>query len=111
MASANAGKSLAMTTTLAVLAFVLAAAVSAFAQTYKADVPPSITTPDSVETRIGPLKFFDGLPDDATVQKAYDQIDFGRGIEAFLTGCRPPRSMRCARALARQASSGTRTSG
>jgi len=75
-----------MTTTLAVLAFVLAAAVSAFAQTYKADVPPSITTPDSVETRIGPLKFFDGLPDDATVQKAYDQIDFGRGIEAFLTG-------------------------
>src|SRR5262245_15959931 len=86
MASANAGKSLSMTTTLAVLAFVLAAAVSAFAQQYKADVPPSITTPDSVETRIGTLKFFGGLPDDPTVQKAYDQLDFGRGIEAFLAG-------------------------
>ena len=69
------------------LAFVLVLAASAaFAQKYKADVPPSITTPDSVDTRIGPLKFFDGLPDAATVQKAYDQVDFGRGIEAFLSG-------------------------
>src|SRR5215831_7666158 len=65
----------------------LVCAVSAVsAQKYKADVPPSITTPDSVDTRIGPLKFFDGLPDAATVQKAYDQLDFGRGIEAFLAG-------------------------
>jgi hypothetical protein len=61
-------------------------APSALAETYKADVPPSITTPDSVETRIGTLKFFDGLPDAATVQKAYDQLDFSRGIEAFLSG-------------------------
>jgi len=59
---------------------------SAFAQNYKADVPQSITTPDSVETRIGTLKFFDGLPDADTVQKAYDQVDFGRGVEAFLSG-------------------------
>src|SRR5262245_27992177 len=71
--------------TLVVLAFVLLAS-PAFAQKYKADVPASITTPDTVETRIGTLKFFDGLPDDATVQKAYDQIDFGRGVEAFLSG-------------------------
>jgi hypothetical protein len=28
-----------------------------------ADIPPEITTPDSVETRLGTLKFFDGLPD------------------------------------------------
>ena len=32
-------------------------------------IPPSITTPDSVDTRIGTLKFFDGFPDDSTVQK------------------------------------------
>jgi hypothetical protein len=61
-------------------------ASSALAQKYKADVPQSITTPDSVETRIGPLKFFDGVPDEATVEKAYDQLDFSRGIEAFLSG-------------------------
>src|SRR6516162_9536919 len=72
-------------TALAVLALVCATSL-ALAQQHKADVPPSITTPDSVDTRIGTLKFFDGLPDNATVQKAYDQIDFGRGVEAFLSG-------------------------
>ena len=53
---------------------------------YSANVPPSITTPESVQTRIGTLKFFDGLPDDEMVRKAYDQLDFSRGIEAFLSG-------------------------
>jgi hypothetical protein len=28
-------------------------------------IPPSITTPESVDTRLGTLKFFDGFPDDA----------------------------------------------
>ncbi|MDH5221520.1 MAG: DUF1254 domain-containing protein [Betaproteobacteria bacterium] len=48
------------------------------------DIPKAITTPDSVETRIGTLKFFDGFPDDATTQKVYDNLDFMRGVEAFL---------------------------
>jgi hypothetical protein len=48
-------------------------------------IPPSITTPDSVDTRLGTLKFFDGFPDDATVQKVYDNLDFERGVQAFLT--------------------------
>ena len=33
------------------------------------DIPPQLTTPDIVETRLGTLKFFDGFPDDATVEK------------------------------------------
>jgi hypothetical protein len=33
------------------------------------DIPAAITTPDKAETRLGTLKFFDGLPDDATVEK------------------------------------------
>jgi hypothetical protein len=49
------------------------------------DIPRSITTPNSVETRLGTLKFTDGFPDDATVQKAYDNLDFQRGVQAFLT--------------------------
>jgi hypothetical protein len=53
---------------------------------YSADVPSYITTPDSVETRIGTLKFNNGVPDQKTIQMVYDQIDFARGIEAFLTG-------------------------
>jgi hypothetical protein len=53
---------------------------------YSPDVPAEITTPETVETRIGTLRFRDGAPDAATVQLACDQLDFGRGINAFLTG-------------------------
>jgi hypothetical protein len=53
---------------------------------YSANVPPFIQTPDTVQTRIGTLKFADGAPGPETVQKVFDQLDFGRGIEAFLTG-------------------------
>ena len=48
------------------------------------EIPIEITTPDRVETRIGTLNFFDGMPDEATVQKAYDNLDFLRGVEVFL---------------------------
>jgi hypothetical protein len=48
------------------------------------DIPASITTPDSVETRLGTLNFFDGFPDEATVQTVYDNLDFQRGVQAFL---------------------------
>jgi len=53
---------------------------------YSPDVPSRITTPDKVDTRIGTLRFNDGAPDAATVRLAYDQLDFGRGIDAFLRG-------------------------
>ena len=51
------------------------------------DIPPEITTPDTVETRIGTLKFFDGFPDKDTVAKVYDNLDFQRGVEVFLNTC------------------------
>lgn len=47
-------------------------------------IPEAITTPDSVDTRLGTLKFFDGFPDEATAQKVYDNLDFMRGVDAFL---------------------------
>ena len=55
-------------------------------QTYKmtTDIPASILTPDSVETRLGTLRFFDGFPDEETVQKVYDNLDFQRGVQAYL---------------------------
>ena len=49
------------------------------------DIPSSITTPDQVETRLGTLTFFDGLPNKETVQKLYDNLDFQRGVQAFIT--------------------------
>ncbi|KAA0918404.1 DUF1254 domain-containing protein [Dietzia sp. ANT_WB102] len=47
-------------------------------------IPPSIMTRDTVDTRIGRLKFFDGLPSDATVQTLYDNLDFVRAVQVFL---------------------------
>ena len=41
---------------------------------YNHKIPDKIMTPDSVETSLGTLKFFDGMPDDATVDKLYDNL-------------------------------------
>lgn len=56
------------------------------APNYNTPVPSCITTPDKVETRIGTLEFFDGFPSPETTQKVFDNLDFLRGIEAFLNG-------------------------
>src|SRR5580704_4139919 len=48
-------------------------------------IPAQITTPDSVETRLGTLKFFDGFPDEPTVEKVMDNLDFSRGVQTFLS--------------------------
>ena len=56
-----------------------------WAQKYKTEIPPAIVTPNTLETRLGTLKFRDGVPDDETVQKVYDNLDFQRGVQAFLT--------------------------
>jgi len=55
--------------------------------TYKmtTDIPAGILTPNTVETRLGTLRFFDGFPDEATVQTVYDNLDFQRAVQAFLT--------------------------
>ncbi len=47
-------------------------------------IPAEIMTPDSVETRIGRLEFFDGFPTAATTRTVYDHLDFLRGVEVFL---------------------------
>ena len=47
-------------------------------------IPPEIVMPDEVETRLGTLKFFDGYPDKQTTAKLYDNLDFSRGVVAYL---------------------------
>src|SRR5436190_22768836 len=49
-----------------------------------AEIPPSITTPDKVETRIGTLDFKDGAPSKATLDKVYDNLDFTHAFRAFV---------------------------
>jgi hypothetical protein len=62
---------------------------SAAAPPYAPEVPAKITTPDTVTTSICTLGLRDGAPDPATVQLAYDQIDFTRGINYLFVppGC------------------------
>ena len=43
-------------------------------------------TPDTVETRIGTLRFFDGIPTKQTAPLVFDSLDFHRGVETFLNG-------------------------
>ena len=45
---------------------------------------PGIATPDTVNTRLGELKFFAGFPDKPTVDKLYDNLDFQRAVQAYL---------------------------
>ena len=53
---------------------------------YNNKIPDTILTPDTVETRIGTLTFFDGSPTRETVERVYDNLDFMRGVETFLNG-------------------------
>ncbi len=48
------------------------------------EIPSAITIPDSVDTRLGTLRFVDGFPDDTTVERVFDNLDFQRGVQAFL---------------------------
>ena len=58
----------------------LASAGLALAQT----VPVAITTPGTVQSRIGTLDFKDGMPSAATAAKVYEHIDFTHAYEAFV---------------------------
>ena len=51
---------------------------------FNTPIPQDILTPDKVKTRIGDLNYFDGLPDDQTIERARYQVDLGRGVRAFL---------------------------
>lgn len=54
--------------------------------TYKmtTPIPTGIAIPDKVETRFGTLHFFDGFPDNASIQKLFDNLDFQRAVQAYL---------------------------
>jgi len=46
---------------------------------YNSKIPDTILTPDTVDTRIGTLKFFDGSPTKDTVELVYDNLDLTFG--------------------------------
>jgi len=72
-----------LTVLLAAAVFVLPCLKPARAEVSQ-ETLQSISTPDTVETPIGKLEFFDGVPTDATVVTLYDNLDRMRGVEVFL---------------------------
>ncbi len=71
-------------TTLACLMAVIASPSLGADYKYTTPTPPGIASPDTVETRLGTLKFLDGFPDNATIEKLYDNLDFQRAVQAYL---------------------------
>ena len=72
-----------------VLAFVAGLIVStAVAQTPKlkmtSEIPKEYTAPDSVETSIGTLDYFDGVPSPESVKNVYDYLDTSRAVNVYL---------------------------
>ena len=69
-------------TAMSAIAFALAMG-PAFGQVSQAELD-AISIPDKVETAIGTLEFFDGVPTDATTGKLFDNLDRMRGMDVFL---------------------------
>src|SRR5688572_32181359 len=46
----------------------------------------AISTPDKVVSKLGELKFRDGMPDAATTQKLYDELDYHHALNAYMNG-------------------------
>ena len=53
-------------------------------QTYSTSIPPGVAIPDSLSTRLGPLRFRDGFPDQETADKLLDNLDFQNAVQAYL---------------------------
>ncbi|QDT68887.1 hypothetical protein MalM25_18130 [Planctomycetes bacterium MalM25] len=49
------------------------------------EVPPGVATPDTLETPLGTLRSFDGVPDEATSRLVFDNLDFQRATQAYLS--------------------------
>ena len=49
-------------------------------------MPDGITTPDNLQTRLGKLNLFDGVPDIESAQKVYNLLDFTHAYQSYLDG-------------------------
>ena len=73
-----------MTTVITGLLVVTVTAGEAPRMKMTTPIPEGIETPTKLETHLGTLTSFDGVPDKETTQKVYDDLDLRRATEAFL---------------------------
>ena len=48
------------------------------------EIPEAFTAPDKVETSIGTLKYFDGVPTKKSTKAIYDYLDTSRAVNVYL---------------------------
>jgi hypothetical protein len=70
--------------TTAIVTLVTSALLTGAAAQTATAIPPSLVTPDKVETRIGTLDFKGGFPSADTLDKVYDNLDFTHALDAYL---------------------------
>ena len=84
-----------MITKKAIAALLIGSSLTGFAQKSDSeipkmkmttDMPAGILTPNHIDSRIGELNSFDGVPDEKTTELIYDNLDYMRGVQAFLSG-------------------------
>ncbi len=51
---------------------------------YSTPQPPGVASPETVQTAFGTLYFSDGVPDQASTNKIYDNLDLQRAVQAYL---------------------------
>ncbi|SBO43679.1 DUF1254 domain-containing protein [Cyanobium sp. NIES-981] len=56
---------------------------------YSTPIPPGVAIPDTLETRLGTLRFQGGVPDASTTDRLLDNLDFQRAVQAYLLGLPP----------------------
>ena len=66
---------------------------------YSTPMPAGVAVPDKVDTRLGTLNFSGGVPDAATAQKLYDNLDFQRAVQGYLLGLPPVNQLANRRAM------------
>ena len=75
------------------IALTLTAATALANPEYKAEIPDSVMTPDSVQSKyLGELEFFDGFPKKSTIEKSYAFLDLVHAVHLFELGM-PTSSM------------------
>ncbi|MBS0190323.1 MAG: DUF1254 domain-containing protein [Planctomycetes bacterium] len=68
---------------IALTALVVAAATLKPASAQDSALPPSLITPDKVDSSIGPLEFWNGVPTPATAERVRDALDFNNALAAY----------------------------
>ena len=72
--------------TVSTVLFLLTAITMSFASTKQPVKKSERALEGTIWTRIGKLRFINGYPSDATVEKLYNEMDFQRAVQAYLWG-------------------------